>query len=184
MEDLSGYRPRYEPPKFQLELHFSYFKVSPLAIKAVLVGVVRIYFEYINIHEIGLIHSGPPAMLLCKPNTHGWGAGEQSAHDIEPLVRLDMCFIPGDRTCQGLMRINNEVSRAIICAVGCNRGRVRANGFFGLWVVRRLANRIRSLITKKCQHGLIETIKKRVAKHVACNNIFTGYGQQLWVFNF
>ena len=176
MEDLSGYRPRYESPNFQLELHFSYFKVSPLAIKAVLVGVVRIHFEHINIHEIRLIYRGPPAMLFCKSNAHGWGTGEESAHNIEPFVRLDMCFIPGDRTCQGLMRINNEVSRAIIRAVGCNRGRVRTNGVFGLWVVRRLAYRIRSFITKKRQHRLIETIKKRVAKHVARNNIFTRYG--------
>ncbi len=66
------------------------------------------HLEDVHVNQIRFIDRGTPCGRRSKSNTHRGSPREQASHDIQALIRLNVCFIPGDRAGQGLMGVDNQ----------------------------------------------------------------------------
>ena len=100
----------HRPPEPSKELdrdwHRAELQVQPLVVKAVLLGVLGIDLQDIDVNQVRLVHGEGPSEVPVMTVCHDGHPGEQAANGIPAFFTVEMCFVPGNGSFPGLVRVH------------------------------------------------------------------------------
>ena len=101
-------RPPERAPEIDADFRHLLLEVPPFAVEKILVVVFGIDRQRIDVDEIGLVDRIGPAEMAVVAMQHEGRAGKEPARDMPAFLASQNSLPPGDRTGEGLVRIDEK----------------------------------------------------------------------------